>query len=383
MFALLPTIPASLLQKEPMPPPSGGFVYASEYNSLQAAADYAFGKVESPHGITDVTNNKTLVIDEPRRIWTPPSLGVPVLDLRHLCSGRIIGTGRLSTKLRQNVAGVPVVRTNGCGYSHFEGFECEGSPESVVFDLNWDGTAGGAALQSNTFVDLLFLNGNYGTNIGAGGFMGSENTFINCYWQSNVRAALVCSNYNALQQQIFGGNVQNCGIGFWATVGSIPIIHGVGFQLSKECDIRTDGNPANTMSIVGCRTESKTFILNHGGHRLDVSACTQTYPGKETGYLLYQSGGQAVVRVCKSNNGSVLAKFWANIRVENSEFNREDWLEAHQPWWIPNNNVAAVVEAHNVFAGKTHILARRYQALPNGTDFPTLGKISDYAMVQL
>ena len=296
-----------------------GVVNAGDYPTLQAAADAAFGTLASPHGTANVTQNKKLYI--PNGIWTPPFSGAPVLDLRYLHGGVIEGAGQFATKLRQNVAGVPVIRTNGCGYSEFSDFLLDGSPESTLLDLSWDGTAGGAALQSNKFRNLLFLNGNIGVDIGRGGFMGSENSFLDCYWQSQAVAGMVTSNFNALQQSIWGGNFQNCRVAIWVGVGSINIVHGVGFQVSGDCDILTSGSANNSMSVVGCRTESVNFIHNDASHAMHVSCCQQW--GGTPGRFIRSIGGIVVLTSPFSQKGKVEPRGWCQMTVENGNFNNE------------------------------------------------------------
>src|SRR5262249_31063881 len=47
--------------------------------------------------------------------------------------------------------GGSVFVTNGCGYARFEGMRLTAASGGKSFDLDWDGSAGGPALQSNTF----------------------------------------------------------------------------------------------------------------------------------------------------------------------------------------------------------------------------------------
>ena len=364
--AMISALPAlSFAPKLPQPQNDfKGVVNAGDYPTLQAAADAAFGTLASPHGTANVTQNKLLYI--PNGIYLPPFSGAPVLDLRYLHGGRIVGAGRFCTKLRQNVAGTPVIRTNGCGYSHFGGFLLEGSPESTLFDLNWDGTAGGAALQSNTFEDLLFLNGNFGINIGAGGFMGSENIFENCFWQSNVVAGLMNSGFNALQQTVLGGNFQNCGIGVWVAVGSVNVIHGVGFQQSADCDIKTSGSANNQMSVVGCRTESTNFIRNDGSHTLTVDSCGQW--NNTPGDFVTSSGGLATLKSVYSKAGRCKASAWAEFSIENGNFHRTDFMDASGLGDF--GSYKGIVDLRSVFydeaGGWKQIRAQRWEPTSNG-----------------
>lgn len=224
--------------------------------SFQAALDYCFGSVAAPHGTAGAASNKVLMLPPGHFVTNAP------LQVKYLHGGRIIGAGRGVTQITNSTANSDVFVTNGCGYSHFEGFGLVSSTDGTgrCFDLNWDGTAGGPALQSNTFVDMIFSGGSYGVEIGRSGFMGSENVFLSCFWIRNIVAGLRPVNFNALQQSVIGGNFQLCGNGIRVTTGSVPIIHGVGFQESTAADIAIVNSANDSYSIVGCRSESTNFV---------------------------------------------------------------------------------------------------------------------------
>ena len=375
--AILSMLPAAALPvaamcspRIPMPKPQPqsdfkGVVNAGDYPTLQAAADAAFGTLASPHGTANNLLNKELVIPN-ERIWMPPFSGAPVLDLRYLHGGVIRGVGQFATRLRQNVAGVPVIRTNGCGYSVFENFLLEGSPESAVLDLNWDGTAGGPALQSNKFRNILFLNGSFGVNIATGGFMGSENSFTDCYWQSQTVAGFMNSGFNALQQSIRGGNFQNCARAIWVAVGSVNVIDGVGFQLSQDCDILTSGSANNAMHVKGCRTESTNFIHNDGSHALTVESCDQW--GSAPGDFVTSSGGLATLKSVYSKTGRCKASAWAEFSIENGNFHRTDFMDASGLGDF--GSYKGLVDLRNVFydeaGGWKQVRAQRWEPTSSG-----------------
>ena len=79
--------------------------------------------------------------------------------------------------------------------------------------------------------------------------MGSENLFLNCFWLACSTAGLLTSNANALQQTVIGGNFQGCNRAIFAGAGSVPTIHGVGFQTSTDCDIYTGTSSNNAMAV--------------------------------------------------------------------------------------------------------------------------------------
>jgi len=201
--------------------------------------------------------------------------------------------------------------------------------------------------------------------------MGSEILFLNCFWLGRTTAGLLTSNPNALQQSVIGGNFQNCNRAVFAGAGSVPIVHGVGFQLSADCDIYIGTLSDNAMSVQGCRSESVNFINNAGGQSLHVAGCSHV--SGSNGYFLQQAGGFSVISGCISNLGNVIPLFWASMRVENSWFKRDDWLllEPTHLWWKPNNTRSFCLELENVTAGATEIRRQRL-VTPDGQTITTL-----------
>ena len=220
---------------------------------------------------------------------------------------------------------------------------------------------------------MFFDGGSIGIEIGHSGFMGSENLFLNCFWLSCSTAGLLTSNANALQQTVIGGNFQNCGIAIFIGSGSVPRISGVGFQLSAQSDVYTGASQANAMAISGCRSESPNFINNAGGQALSVDACSHTATGN--GYFLTQVGGQCSIRSCVSTLGNVIPKNWGQMKIECSQFNRDDWLQldATHLWWIPNNNVTFCLELENLRVGSGPSEIRKQRLFtPDGQTITTL-----------
>jgi hypothetical protein len=158
---------------------------------------------------------------------------------------------------------------------------------TAIFELSWDNSPGGAALQSNTFRNLYFrgtsaLTVNNGLRIGEGGFMGSENLIENCFFQNCVYGVRT-SNFNALQNIILGGNFQGCTYGIYVGAGSISNIIGVGFQndltntpqvLGSGSDIYFANSVNDTCVIDGCRSESMVFLGATNFYTAHLTACT-------------------------------------------------------------------------------------------------------------
>src|SRR5262249_38401682 len=118
--------------------------------ALQAALDHCFGPADAPHGTANVRQNKVLYIPPGHYKITAP------LTVKYLHGGRIAGAGRFVTQIENVTPSSSVLATNGCGYSRFEGMRLTAASGGKSFDLDWDGSAGGPALQSNTFCRHIF-----------------------------------------------------------------------------------------------------------------------------------------------------------------------------------------------------------------------------------
>lgn len=313
---------------------------SDDTDAIQAAADYCFGTPSIPNGTAKVSSNRMLHFPPGDYKITSP------IKLAKLHGGRVTGSGRFITKIT-NVAGGSVFSTNGCGYSHFEGMYLQSNGKSApVFDLNWDGTAGGAALQSNAFVDIFFDGGTTGIDIGANGYMGSENIFINCFWIRSAEAGIKTSNFNALQNTVIGGDFQDCNIGVWVYRGSIPVIEGVGFQVSRQWDIRVDNSADDTLNVIGCRTESSNFVKVANSVHAYILGCTQAEAGPP-GFFLQPGGCPVTVERCVSVGGQIKLSADARLTVRGSSFGRTDWLR-----YLPLN-VDQSIELEDVMYGGT------------------------------
>jgi pectate lyase-like protein len=113
--------------------------------ALQAAFDHCFGSSDAPHGTANVRQNKILYIPPGHYKTTAP------LANKYLHGARVTGAGRFVAQIENVTPGSSVLTTNGCGYSRFEGMRLTAASGGKSFDLDWDGSAGGPALQSNTF----------------------------------------------------------------------------------------------------------------------------------------------------------------------------------------------------------------------------------------
>jgi hypothetical protein len=176
--------------------------------------------------------------------------------------------------------------------------------------------------------------------------MGSENVFTNCFWMSSAEAGIKTSNFNALQNTIIGGDFQDCNIGAWVYRGSIPVIEGVGFQLSRQWDIRVDNSADDTLNVIGCRTESSNFMKVANSVHAYILGCTQTEAGPP-GFFLQPGGCPVTVERCVSVKGQIQLLEDARLTVRGSSFGRTDWLR-----YLPLN-VDQTIELEDVVYGGT------------------------------
>lgn len=278
--------------------------------ALQAWISAGCGSPESGHGREYYRNIPMFLPPGNYRIKAP-------LSIRSGFGLHIFGAGRFTSTIR-NSAGGSIFVTNGCQYSRFERMCLVSTGKTEpLFELDWDNT-GPAALQSNTFADIYFAGGGYGVRIGNGGYMGSENLFANCYFSGSAVAGLFTSNYNALQQTVIGGNFGECHTAIHVRAGSVPTIHGVGFQGSADFDIQIDNQANDAYSIAGCRTESQNFVRNSNGATIAIAGCAQT--SSSAGTFVSTSGGAVTLDACSSFAGSIRGNTSAYILRRGCKF---------------------------------------------------------------
>jgi hypothetical protein len=327
---------------------------------IQAAVDYAFGSAASPHGT--YSGSYTTGSSANKILYFPPgiyNITAPILFTK-LVGGRIMGAGRFVSYIKNVGVGSCFV-TNGCSRSHFSDMSLEaGSGEDACsFDLNFDGEPGGNALQSNLFMNMDFGGGDYGCRIGAGLFMGSENTFQNCFFTSCAVAAISTLNFNALQQSVIGGNIQACGTGIQVGAGSVPIIQGVGFQNQTVADITLSASARDNYVITGCRSEGTATFLVCGSHHVFFAANTHAGPETETSYLVDGVELTGEIVSCISIGGKVRSGDEAMLSIRNCVFERDDWLDAEPSATYGNIEIENVRYGGSRYVGGGTLIRRQ------------------------
>lgn len=241
----------------------------------------------------------------------------------------IIGAGRNRTFLISAVANTPVFACQGLWYSYFRGLAfshiARGAGTMPAVDI--DGAVGVRGVQGNTWQDCSFSA--RGANDGLRGhsafFMcrtagnagqGSENCFINCHFYAAEFACCAITGYNALNNQFYGGNVQDyTKHGLYFQAGSFHI-YNMGFQSTVGItQIDNDGwdiwafggGVGDSVSVFGCRTESLRFMLGSGAQPPLIMNCLQ-YPAVLAWFpnYTYTAGTGFVYTDVNNNNNRTL-----------------------------------------------------------------------------
>lgn len=228
-----------------------------------------FGSPDNPHGLNSHDNLE---------LFFPPGDFNFNEDLlfSKVVGGKITGSGRFVTTLR-NQSGSNLISTNGFSQCVVSGFEMVG--DAILFNLNWDNSLGGNALQNNMFSDIYCSGGTVGFEVGADGFMGSENTWRNCAGFGGIGGKgsfIRLRNFNALTNVLGKGcNLQAYDIAADVQAGSL-ICSKMGFQLSKTCDVRVlNTGGSDILNMYGVRTESRVFVVAGNNVVVYMAGCSQ------------------------------------------------------------------------------------------------------------
>lgn len=323
--------------------------------AIQLAFDAAFGTIASPNGTANAELNK--------EVYFPPGIykvSTPIL-MKYTKGGRVMGAGRFVTQIFNSNG--EVFLTDGIGYCHFEGMEWENKGTAVpVLSLDWDGAAGGPGLQACTFVDLHIAGGTIGVDIADGGFMGSEMVFLSCHFRTCNVAAIKVSSSNALQQSMYGGNIQNCtNFGIWVEQGSFPIISGVGFQngaTSNVWDINISGGNQDSCVVTACRTESKNFCLASGSNSVSTTVIGCTSLSSTLGTFVRSTSNNVSITGCEVKN-AVISSESDFTSIQDCSFDNDVWLAQPGNLTFGNKNIHISNIRHDLGTGDKHVRGRQ------------------------
>lgn len=267
----------------------------------------------------------------------------PALWLNNVEGAWIFGAGRNAVTITNNTSGGITLATDGFQYSKISGLTFTGSGAGSHCLLLNHFTTGRKSVQSVLVENCGFGTATRGATLASGPDdtgsygQGSEITFLQCQFQTLSVYAIAARNANALQISVIGGNIADGAIGIHCDYGAINVIQGVGFQLQTDCDIKVSNQAANTMSVIGCRTESSNFITNDAGQSMQISACNQ-YGGGTRGYFYQGNTGGGVIHISGCYfRGQVKAREWTQLCIQAckafDEASAGDWLVKEPATW--------------------------------------------------
>lgn len=331
--------------------------------AIQAAANYCFGTVASPHGYAGRFSNKTLFFPPGDFLISDP------INFKNVCAGKIIGSGKGVTHIKNNASNEKVFYFNGIGYTLIADMNLEGTGTTgICLDLNWDGS-GDQGTQANLISNVAVGVCGTGCAVSLAGNMGSEIVFLSCHFTQCAQYGLEIGNYNALQMSVLGGNFQDCDVGIYVPAGSVPVIHGVGFQNgnSNTADIYVVNSAGDTYHIAGCRSESKNFAKLYSGIRGGIYGCVQLN-ATDGNFLELNDIPKFVVEGCNSLNGKLTGNIRGPVRISQSQFGRSDWNQLANNFGDGNGDIEIEGVEYNYSATSAFIARQRISA-SNGSTY--------------
>ena len=289
--------------------------------AIQNAVNFCFGTSTTGtyNGLNGATKNQELYFPPGSYKITSP------IQFTKLVGAKITGAGRFVTTIT-NTAGSDVFDINSASATRWEGMLLQvtnlaGSTTVAVINLDWDNSSGGNALQSNTFQDLHLSGGSVDLDICRSGYMGSENSIINVFFDTSTVAGLRLNCYNALGNTVIGGNFEtNYGDGIYISSGTANV-YGTDFEQSGLWDIEQINSAKSTLVLSGIRTESTNFFKGGGGEAVVIEGVAQR---SSTYGVFVQHAGYLSISASHSTAGTV--SFAGTGSISSSVFDRDDWL---------------------------------------------------------
>jgi hypothetical protein len=286
--------------------------------ALQRAIEAAF-VVCATHDQNLSLKNKQLFVSRGRYRITSP------LRINGAFGIKMCGAGRMASQI-WNTAGGTVLACNGLSYSHISDLNLAGQKGDggACIDADWKGSTY-AGTQQNTFQNLFFSGSDYGLRFGNSGWQADTTLVLNCSFNWHDKAGLITKNFNAVADNVVGGNFQNCRKGIVVRPGSVNVVSGVSFQNSSEWDIYIEGSANNTMTVTGCSTESNNFLyaIYQAVH---VSGCEQRSVAKGTFVRTYPGNNWACISACTSYYGQLVLPNGGKVSC--FDCGRDDWFSA-------------------------------------------------------
>ena len=256
-----------------------------DYASLKSASNTAFGADGAEHGSSNPQANVPLYI--PQGICY---LGNDTWTIRKASGIRIEGASATATQIR---AQGTVIAFDGLWYSQIGNLNIATLSSSATVALDIDGNVPSHpyatfGVQANTFTNILVDGGAslYGVALcrrGGGKGQCSENAFINPHLAHASEAVYLQNGFNAIDNVIIGGDIQNypknaieliagsvkiLGMSFESTTGYTQILNG-------GCDIQASAaGTEDSILAYGNRSESLCFYNGAWSQLADIRGLT-------------------------------------------------------------------------------------------------------------
>ena len=257
-----------------------------DYAALKATSNAAFGADGSEHGSANPQLNVPVYI--PHGIC---NLGSDVWTIRNLSGSEIMGDGPLATQIEGS--GNAVLAFDGLWYSTLRDFEVVQNSSSSTTALDVDGNTGTApystfGVQADSFYNIVVNGGSatYAVSVcrqGGSGGQCSEMTWENLHAQNASFAVYYQNGFNALDNVLVGGDLQNYPRnGIYLVAGSIKLL-GMSFESTTGytqidnggCDITANSAGAeDSILAYGDRTESLCFYNGAWSQWADIRGIT-------------------------------------------------------------------------------------------------------------
>jgi hypothetical protein len=130
------------------------------------------------------------------------------------------------------------------------------------------------------------------------------------------------------------------------------VIVGVSFAGAGIDDIRTEGGAFDGFYVAGCRSTSTNFLHTSGAVSFVLNGIEHL--GLSNGYFVENFGCQVSIKNCHSSRGEVNFIYLANMKIQNSWFERTDW---YQPQYA-NLWGYAQIEQENLTIGAVSALTQ-------------------------
>ncbi len=304
-------------------------------SSTQAGVVFAY------HPVNIATSQKGLLFQSGYFITTHP-LAFP----KSTYGAIIFGSGQFATTI-SNTASNSVFVTDGFEFSLVSDMNIYATGTSGVnegvccFDSNWNGHGTGNN-QRNTFRNIRTDGGEYGIRFGWGGSQCDTSSGIDLFLGNHSIAAWSTFNFNALGNNLYGGNIAECGYGAYFAEGT-GSVYGTLFEASSIYDIYCGAAsaPGNGAFVSGVRTESPNFVdASHCSYPVFISGCGQD--NSNDGYFIKAATG-ASIRSCSSVNGKIVSG--QGMTIDDCLFGRVDWLITNAP---ANTWTSQIVSVRNI-----------------------------------